>query len=132
MFINGEQVVSLSGQTEIIYNPANQEPVAQVAVGTRQDARRALQAAKRAFPIWSALSCQKRADILHSAADLVRQRAKEIATLLTLEMGKPLKNAKMEVLSSADVLDYYSEEGKRNFGEWISSSHSRSIVLRQP
>ena len=47
-------------------------------------------------------------------------------------MGKPLKNAKMEVLSSADVLDFYAEEGKRNFGEWISSSHSRSIVLRQP
>lgn len=132
MFINGEQVASLSGKTEIICNPSNQEPVAQVAVGTRQDARRALQVAKRAFPIWSALSCQKRADILHSAADLVRQRAEEIALLLTLEMGKPIKNAKMEVLSSADVLDYYGEEGKRNFGEWISSSRSRSIVLRQP
>ena len=132
MLINGEYVASLSGRVEIIYNPANQEPVAQVAVGTRQDARLALQAAKKAFPIWSATSSQERAKILHAAADLVRQRAEQIARLLTLEMGKPLKNARVELLSSADVLDFYAEEGKRNFGEWISSSHSRSIVLRQP
>ena len=132
MLINGEDVASLSGKVEIIYNPANQEPVAQVAVGTRQDACQALQAAKKAFPIWSATSSQERAKILHAAADLVRQRAEQIARLLTLEMGKPLKNAKMEILSSADVLDFYAEEGKRNFGEWITSSHSRSIVLRQP
>ncbi|MEI6104611.1 MAG: NAD-dependent succinate-semialdehyde dehydrogenase [Methanothrix sp.] len=132
MLINGEDVASLSGRVEIIYNPANQEPVAQVAVGTRLDACQALQAAKKAFPIWSATSSQERAKILHAAAHLVRQRAEQIARLLTLEMGKPLKNAKMELLSSADVLDFYAEEGKRNFGEWITSSHSRSIVLRQP
>ena len=132
MLINGEDVASLSGKVEVIYNPANQEPVAQVVVGTRQDACQALQAAKKAFPIWSATSSQERAKILHAAADLVRQRAEQIARLLTLEMGKPLKNAKMEILSSADVLDFYAEEGKRNFGEWITSSHSRSIVLRQP
>jgi acyl-CoA reductase-like NAD-dependent aldehyde dehydrogenase len=132
MLINGEQAISLSGKVEIIYNPANQEPVAEVTVGSRQDACLALEAAKRAFPIWSATSCQERAKILHAAADLVRQRAEQIARLLTLEQGKPLKNARMEILSSADVLDYYAEEGKRNFGEWISSPHSRSIVLRQP
>jgi succinate-semialdehyde dehydrogenase len=132
MLINGEQVTSLSGKVEIIHNPANQEPVAEVTVGSRQDACLALEAAKRAFPIWSASSSQERAKILHAAADLVRQRAEQIARLLTLEQGKPLKNSKMEVLSSANVLDFYAEEGKRNFGEWITSSHSRSIVLRQP
>ncbi|MCK9566788.1 MAG: aldehyde dehydrogenase family protein, partial [Methanothrix sp.] len=132
MLINGEEVASSSGRVEIIRNPANQQPVAEVAVGTRQDARLALQAAKKAFPIWSGTPSLKRADLLHDAARLVRERAEEIARLLTMEMGKPLKNAKMEVLSSADVLDFYAEEGKRNFGEWISSSHSRSIVLRQP
>ena len=132
MLINGEQVVSQSGKVEIIRSPANQEPVAEVTVGSRQDACLALEAAKKAFPIWSATSCQERAKILHVAADLVRQRAEQIARLLTLEQGKPLKNARMEILSSADVLDFYAEEGKRNFGEWISSSHSRSIVLRQP
>jgi succinate-semialdehyde dehydrogenase/glutarate-semialdehyde dehydrogenase len=132
MLINGEDVASLSGKVEIIYNPANQEPVAEVYVGGKEDARLALQAAGRAFPIWSGTSSPKRADLLHEAARLVRVRAEQIARLLTLEMGKPLKNAKMELLSSADVLDFYAEEGKRNIGEWISAPHSRSIVLRQP
>jgi succinate-semialdehyde dehydrogenase len=132
MLINAKQVASFSGKVEIIYNPANREPVAKVSVGSRQDARIALQAAKEAFPAWSQTSSQKRAELLHAAADLVRERAEKIARLLTEEQGKPLKNARAEVLSSADVLDYYAEEGKRNVGEWITSPHSRSIVLRQP
>jgi succinate-semialdehyde dehydrogenase / glutarate-semialdehyde dehydrogenase len=132
MLINGEEAATSSGRFEIIYNPANQEPVAEVSVGCREDARLALQAAKKAFPIWSTMPSPRRADLLHAAAQKVRERADNISQLLTLEMGKPLKNAKMEVLSSADVLDFFAEEGKRNFGEWISSSHSRSIVLRQP
>ena len=53
MLINAEPVASLSGKVEIIRNPANQEPVAEVSVGSRQDACIALQAAKKAFPIWS-------------------------------------------------------------------------------
>lgn len=132
MLIDGEWRVSVSGKTATIFNPADQEPVALVPVGSREDARLALQAASRAFPAWSRTSSQKRAEILHQAADLVRQRADEIARLLTMEQGKPLKNARMEVHSSAEVLDYYAEEGKRNFGEWIAGPHSRSIVVRQP
>jgi succinate-semialdehyde dehydrogenase / glutarate-semialdehyde dehydrogenase len=132
MLINGEEASSLSGKVEIIYNPANQEPVAEVSVGSRLDAKIALEAAKQAFPLWTKTSSQERARILHAAADLVRERIDGIARLLTKEQGKPLKNAKMEVLSSADVLDYYAEEGKRNYGEWIVSPHSRSIVIRQP
>ncbi|HOU70542.1 MAG TPA: NAD-dependent succinate-semialdehyde dehydrogenase [Methanothrix sp.] len=121
-----------SGRRAVIYNPASQEAVAEVAVGRRQDARLALQAAWRAFPIWSGSSSQKRADILHDAADRVRERAEGIARLLTLEQGKPLKFAKTEVLSSADVLDYYAEEGKRSYGQWLAGPRSRSIILRQP
>jgi len=121
-----------SGRRAVIYNPASQEAVAEVAVGRRQDARLALQAAWRAFPIWSGSSSQKRADILHDAADRVRERAEWIASLLTLEQGKPLKFAKTEVLSSADVLDYYAEEGKRSYGQWLAGPRSRSIILRQP
>ncbi len=132
MLINGELVPSLSGGVEIIHSPANQEPVAEVSVGGREDARLALEAAARAFPGWSLTSSQKRAEILHAAADLVRARAEEIARLLTQEQGKPLKNARIEVQSSADVLDYYAEEGSRNYGEWITGASSRSIVIRQP
>ena len=121
-----------SGRRAIIYNPASQEAVAEVAVGSRQDARLALQAAERAFPLWSKTSSQKRGEILHEAAARVREQAERIAQLLTLEQGKPLKFARAEVLSSADVLDYYAEEGKRSYGQWLEGPRSRSIVLRQP
>jgi succinate-semialdehyde dehydrogenase / glutarate-semialdehyde dehydrogenase len=132
MLINGVAVPSISGKVEIIHNPANQDPVAEVFVGSRRDAALALQAAKDAFPVWSGASSQKRGELLHAAADLVRKRLDQIARLITLEQGKPLKNARGEVRSAADTLDFYAEEGKRNFGEWIAASQSRSIVLRQP
>lgn len=132
MLINGREVPSLSGKIEIIHNPANQDPVAEVCVGSRQDAALALQAASAAFPAWSGMPSQKRAEILHAAADLVRLRLDQIARFITLEQGKPLKNAKGEVRSAADAIDYFAEEGKRNFGEWIAASQSRSIVIRQP
>lgn len=132
MFINGRSVPSLSGKAEIIKNPANQEPVAEVSVGGREDARMALEAAKAAFPEWSRTTSLLRADHLHEAARLVRKRSEDIARLLTQEMGKPMKGSRLEILASADTLDYYAEEGRRNFGEWITSSSSRSIVIRQP
>ncbi len=132
MFINGRSVPSLSGKAEIIKNPANQEPVAEVSVGGREDARMALEAAKAAFPEWSRTTSLLRADLLHEAARLVRKRSEDIARLLTQEMGKPMKGSRREILASADTLDYYAEEGRRNFGEWITSSSSRSIVIRQP
>jgi succinate-semialdehyde dehydrogenase/glutarate-semialdehyde dehydrogenase len=132
MLINGSQVPALSGRTAEIRNPANQEIVAEVPSGGREDAQLALEAARQAFADWSQATSALRADLLHEAARLVRQRGEQIARLLTQEMGKPLKYSRLEVLASADVLDYYAEEGKRNFGQWITSSRSRSIVVRQP
>jgi succinate-semialdehyde dehydrogenase/glutarate-semialdehyde dehydrogenase len=134
MLINGELVESLSGKTAIIQNPANEEPVAEVFIASRQDALLALEAAQKAFSGWSEISPTKRAEVLHDAAQLVRQRVEEIGRMLTLEQGKPLKDAKREVLASADVFDYYAEEGKRIFGQWITSSNlnSRSLVIKQP
>lgn len=134
MLINGELVDSVSGKIELIRNPANQDPVAEVSVGSREDARLALESAMKAFRAWAEANNQKRCEILHEAARLVRQRVEEIATLLTLEQGKPLKDSRREVQSAADVLDYYAEEGKRNFGQWVpaASQSSRSLVIKQP
>lgn len=132
MIIDGAELPLSSDNVGTIYNPANQEPVALVSIGTRQHAQMALEAAKKAFPLWSGTSSEKRAELLHAAADLVRERTEPIARLLTQEQGKPLKNARAEILSSADILDYYAEEGRRNIGEWLATSRGRSIVLRQP
>jgi succinate-semialdehyde dehydrogenase/glutarate-semialdehyde dehydrogenase len=132
MLIDGKLVNSISGQVAAIFNPANREPVAEVPVGGREDARLALEAALHIFPEWSNGPSILRAELLHEAAQSVRKRSENIARLLTMEMGKPLKNSRLEVLASADILDYYAEEGKRVFGQWISSPRSRSIVIRQP
>lgn len=134
MLIDGKLVNSVSRKVATIFNPANKNPVAEVSEGVREDAQLALKAAVNAFPAWAETHSKQRCDLLHEAARLVRQRVEEIATLLTCEQGKPLKDSRREVLSSADVLDYYAEEGKRNFGQWIptASQGSRSLVVKQP
>ena len=111
MLIDGVLVNSVARKVAIIYNPANKEPVSEVSVGVRVDAQLALEAARKAFPAWAETHSQRRGELLHEAARLVRQRVEEIATLLTCEQGKPLKDSRREVQSSADVLDYYAEEG---------------------
>ncbi|MCQ8903956.1 MAG: NAD-dependent succinate-semialdehyde dehydrogenase [Methanothrix sp.] len=130
MLINGEQVEGAS--FDIIHNPANQEPVAEVVIGEAIDAVRALEAAQRAFPEWSSASQKRRCELLHDAAEIVRERADHIAELLTMEMGKPIRDSRREVLSAADTLDYFAEEGMRNIGDWISTGDTRSIVTKQP
>ncbi len=134
MLIDGQIVESAAGKAAAILNPANQEPVAEVSLGGREEATLALKAADRAFPGWARTDPKKRGDLLHQGADLVRERAEEIARLLTMEQGKPLKYARREVIGSAEALDYYAEEGKRNFGEIVpsSSERGRSLVIRQP
>ncbi len=134
MLIDGVATESAEGRTAVIYNPADREPVARVSLGGREDAALALGAAERAFPGWAETDPKKRGDLLHRAAGLVRLRGEEIALLLTMEQGKPLRYAKREVAGSAEALDYYAEEGKRNFGEIVPSPspRARSLVIRQP
>lgn len=132
MLINGERVEGVSGRYNVIRSPANQEPVAEVAIGEVIDAVHALEAAERAFPGWSSTSAKRRCDLLHDAAEIVRRRADRIAELLSMEMGKPIRDSRREVLSAADSLDYFAEEGLRNTGEWIATGDARSIVTKQP
>ncbi|HII07695.1 MAG TPA: aldehyde dehydrogenase family protein, partial [Methanotrichaceae archaeon] len=134
MLIDGKAMESATGKVALILNPANQVPVAEFSLGGREDANSALEAAKKAFPKWAKNNPRERGELLHRGADLVRERAEVIARLLTQEQGKPLKYARREVLSSAEALDYYAEEGKRNFGELAPSTNpnSRSLVIKQP
>jgi succinate-semialdehyde dehydrogenase len=94
----------------------------------------ALEAAQRAFPEWASTSAETRAALLHQAAALMRERVEELSRWLTLEQGKPIRDSRKEILMAAEVFDYYAEEGKRIFGEWIptGSQHIRSWVIRQP
>ncbi len=135
LLINGKWVNAISGKTRIIYNPANwDEAVAEVPMASRADAINALKVAHNAFPIWSGMTSRQRSEIMHRAAQVVRDRLDRIARLMTLEIGKPLKDARKEILFAAMVLDYYADEGMRVYGEIAPTETPslRSMVIRQP
>lgn len=134
LLIGGRWVSAVNGETIAVTNPANGETIAWVAKGSADDAQLALEAAAKAFPGWSRLTAKTRATYLHKAAESVRRRLNEIARLLTLEQGKPYRDAQKEVEEAACALDYFAEEGVRVRGEVIASetSSARQFVLRQP
>ncbi|MDF0593644.1 NAD-dependent succinate-semialdehyde dehydrogenase [Methanotrichaceae archaeon M04Ac] len=133
MLIDGKQVDSMAGKAATITNPATGEAVAEVSMGERADAILALEAAARAFPGWSKADPRERGDLLRRGAETVRDGIEEIARLLTMEQGKPLRFARREVESSAEALDYYAGEGERISGEVVPVSRgSRSLIIRQP
>ncbi len=135
LLIGGKWVNAASGKTKLIYNPANwDEAIAEVPVAGRADAVKALGAARDAFPIWSGMTPRERSKIMHKAADLVRERVDDIARAMTLEVGKPLKDSRKEILFAAMVLDYYADEGMRVYGEIVPTEIAglKSLVVRQP
>jgi succinate-semialdehyde dehydrogenase / glutarate-semialdehyde dehydrogenase len=134
LFVGGEWRESTSGRRIEIPDPASGELVGQAALATREDARAALEAAQATFRAWADTTAQERAQVMHRAAALLRQRIWEIARVLTLEQGKPLVDAHKEIAFSADVVDYYADEALRLGGEWrpASGPKIRSLVLKQP
>ena len=82
----------------------------------KDDLDEALEAADKGFAVWKKVSAYDRSKLMRKAADLLRSRADEIARLMTLEQGKPLPEAKMEVLAGADIIDWFAEESRRAYG----------------
>ncbi len=134
MFIDGSWCDAQDGRTLAVTNPADESVVGEVAYGGRADAERAIEAASRAFPAWRAASVYDRAKVLKKTADLIRERADRIATTLTSEQGKPLGEAKAEVLHSADTFEWFAEEGKRAYGRIIPAWNvaKRHYAIKHP
>lgn len=134
MYLDGEWTDGAEGKTLAVLNPADESTLAEVAYGSRLDADRAIEAAARAFPAWRALSVYDRAKVLKKTADLMRDRADRIARTLTQEQGKPLAEAKAEVLHSADTFEWFAEEGKRAYGRIIPPGNvaKRHYVIKHP
>ena len=134
LLINGQWLAADSGQTLDVTNPATEETVAQVAYGGRAETSRALDAAAQALPAWRERNAWGRAEILKKTAALLRERADEIAKTLTMEQGKPLAEAKGEVLHSADEFEWFAEEGKRAYGEVIphAKNEKRHLTIKHP
>ena len=119
MFIDGQWCDAQDGKTVGIINPATEEIIVEMAFGSRADVRRAIEAAGKAMPAWMKLTAYDRAKVLKKTAELMRERADAIARTLTMEQGKPLAEAKAEVLHSADTFEWFAEEGKRAYGQVI-------------
>src|SRR5438874_6300448 len=134
MYIDGKWDGGASGKTIGIINPATEEVICDMAFGNREDTRRALEAAAKAMPAWMKLTPFDRAKVLKKTADFMRERADAIARTLTMEQGKPLAEAKAEVLHSADTFDWFAEEGKRAYGQLIPNSQpgKKHVTLKHP
>ena len=134
LFIDGKWTAAEGGKTIDVYNPATNEVIGKVASAGKGDLDRALAAAERGFKIWRKVSPYDRSKVLRRAADLLRERADAIAALLTQEQGKPVGEAKMEVLSSADLFDWFAEEGRRTYGRVIPARAPgiQQIVVKEP
>lgn len=133
-FIDGQWTAAESRSRFDVLNPANGKVIASVADCGRLETNRAIAAADRAGHSWAALPARVRSDILRSWFNLIVARADELSLLLTLEMGKPLKEARGEVLYGASYIEWFSEEAKRAYGDVIPapSANQRIIVVRQP
>lgn len=134
MYIDGQWCEADSGRTLSVINPATEETIAEIAYGGRAETRRALAAAHKAMAGWMKLTPYDRAKVLKKTGDLMRERADAIARTLTLEQGKPLAEAKGEILHSADTFEWFAEEGKRAYGQVIPNSTpgKRHLTIKHP
>ncbi|WP_372439952.1 NAD-dependent succinate-semialdehyde dehydrogenase [Microbacterium stercoris] len=134
LFIGGEWRDATSGKTFEVRDPSTNEVIAQVADASPEDGIRALDAAVAAQDAWAATSPRERSDILRRVFDLVRERADDVALLMTLEMGKPLAEAKGEVTYGNEFNRWFSEEAVRIAGRYGQNPEGtgRIIVAQRP
>ncbi|HVZ06848.1 NAD-dependent succinate-semialdehyde dehydrogenase [Rhodopila sp.] len=134
LFIDGAWTAATGGRTIAIVNPATGEPIGKVAHADRSDLDRALEAAERGFRQWRKVSAFDRSKVMRKAANILRERADAIAPLLTMEQGKPLPEAKGEVLAGADVIDWFAEEARRAYGRVIPARAEGvyQLVIKEP
>ena len=117
-----------------VINPATTQILTHVGDATADDVVTAVVAAKRALPLWAAKTANERANMLRRWYDLIIEHSDDLARLLTLEQGKPLPEAKSEILYGASFIEWFAEEGKRIYGDTIpaNASHTKIIVIKQP
>jgi succinate-semialdehyde dehydrogenase / glutarate-semialdehyde dehydrogenase len=134
LLIDGRFIEAKSRDGASVLNPATGEPLATLPHATTADLDDALRAAARAFPLWRAVPAVERGRILRRAADLMRERAEAGAAILTMEQGKPLAEARLEVLFAADVIEWFAEEGRRAYGRIVPGRNPRlrQHVAREP
>ena len=120
LFIDGSWRAGESRDVLPVVNPASGTSIAEVPLATEADLDEALAAADRNYPRWRATDVEGRAAILRRTAQLITERVDGIAALLTQEQGKPLAEARGEVLGAASMFEFYAGECKRAYGRVLS------------
>jgi succinate-semialdehyde dehydrogenase/glutarate-semialdehyde dehydrogenase len=134
LMIGGQWQDAADGRTLAVVNPATGSEIGRVAHAGIADLDRALEAAQKGFETWRDVSAAERSKTMRRAAALMRERAGEIAAILTQEQGKPLAEAKVEAMASADIIEWAAEEGLRVYGRIVQSRNLavRQMVLKDP
>jgi succinate-semialdehyde dehydrogenase/glutarate-semialdehyde dehydrogenase len=134
LFIDGAWGPAAAGRTIDVVNPATGEKIGTIPHAAVADLDRALEAADKGFRTWRKVSAFDRSKVMRKAADILRERADKIAPLMTMEQGKPLAEAKMEVMAGADVIDWFAEEARRAYGRVIPSRAEGvyQLVIKEP
>ncbi|HET7581054.1 MAG TPA: NAD-dependent succinate-semialdehyde dehydrogenase [Bacillales bacterium] len=132
-YINGEWVGKDAQKFEIS-NPANGEVIGSMPEGTEKDVTHAIDSAHEALSEWGDLTAEERAGYLEKVYDLMMEDADELAKIMTLENGKPLKESHGEVKYAASFIKWFAEEGRRVYGKTIpaKSRDQRMLVVHQP
>ena len=133
-FIDGKWVDADSGKTFPVMNPATGDVVAEVPRMGVAETRRALAAAERALPEWKQRTAKDRARILRRLADLMLEHEDDLARLMVVEQGKPLAEARVEVVYAASFYEWFGEEAKRVYGDTIPTPwpDKRIHVTKEP
>lgn len=129
LYIDGQWCDAADGRTMAVFNPATGKEIGRLAHAGIADLDRALAATQKGFEVWRNTPAAQRAALMHKAAQLLRERADTTARELTMEQGKPLAEAKGEVLFSADIIDWMADEGLRVYGRVIPPRDLRGIAL---
>src|SRR5579859_6691875 len=134
LFIDGAWRKNGGGNKgEDVINPATEKPLARLPHASKADLDAALEAAKKGFAVWRATSAYDRAKIMRKAADLMRERHDAISKIMVLEQGKVYPEARAEVVTSADIIDWYAEEGRRSYGRIVPGRGKvRQLVIQEP
>jgi succinate-semialdehyde dehydrogenase/glutarate-semialdehyde dehydrogenase len=134
LFIDGKWLNGEGRKGEDVINPATGKVLAHLPHASKADLDEALAAAAKGFQVWKNTTAYDRGKIMRKAADLLRERADFVSKVQTQEQGKPYVESRGEVLTSADIIDWYAEEGRRSYGRIVPGRTKgvRQIVTQEP
>jgi succinate-semialdehyde dehydrogenase/glutarate-semialdehyde dehydrogenase len=134
LFIDGQWLDGTSRQSEDVLNPATGKALGPLPHATKADLDRAIDAAKKGLVVWRNTSAYDRSRVMRKAADLVRERYDHIAKVMTQEEGKPYPESRAEVIGSAEIIEWFAEEGRRAYGRVVPGRQKgvRQLVVQEP